>query len=176
MNLNDLINFYSPRNYQKTYVFLIISGGMKVNLFTSIYPILEVKFRENPYSEDTSLDLHFIATLFKKCYILQLGLCGTSWRQITSILSLVCFVLGSGVKSKISNKLKGLIFRGADCILWISLELIDHYDLFTEGNWDYHFRVLRGGKHAQICSKSLEEPVTSLVVMKIASNEKLENF
>ena len=50
MNLNKLINFYSPSpsNHQKTYGFLMISGGIKINQFALIRLSLEVKFADGP--------------------------------------------------------------------------------------------------------------------------------
>ena len=46
--LSELRNFYSPLNHQKPVGFLMISGGLEVNLFAKIRLILEVKFRDDP--------------------------------------------------------------------------------------------------------------------------------
>ena len=45
-----LINFYSPWNYQKFLNFLMISGGIEVNLLRFL--ILEVKFGDGPLSTE----------------------------------------------------------------------------------------------------------------------------
>ena len=45
--LSEFIKFYSPWNFQKTYGFLF-SGGIKVNWFTQICLIIEVKLGEDP--------------------------------------------------------------------------------------------------------------------------------
>ena len=44
-NINKLINFYSSRNYQKIYGFLMILGWIEVNQFAQIRLILEAKWR-----------------------------------------------------------------------------------------------------------------------------------
>ena len=46
--LSEFIKFYSRWNYQKTYGFLMILGGIKVNWFTQICLILEVKLGGDP--------------------------------------------------------------------------------------------------------------------------------
>ena len=45
--LSEFIKFYSPWNFQKTYGFLF-SGGIKVNWFTQICLIIEVKLGVDP--------------------------------------------------------------------------------------------------------------------------------
>ena len=42
------MNFYSPWNHQKTYGFLMISGGTEVNQFAQVFLILEAKFGDDP--------------------------------------------------------------------------------------------------------------------------------
>ena len=50
LSLSKIINFYPPWNHQKTVGFLMISGGIKNNLFASIRLILEKKFGDVPKS------------------------------------------------------------------------------------------------------------------------------
>ena len=42
--LSELNNFYFPKNHQQLYGFLLISGGIKVNQWAKIRPIIEVNF------------------------------------------------------------------------------------------------------------------------------------
>ena len=51
MNLSELIDFYPPWNHQKTYGFLMISGGIKVNWFAEIHLIVEATFGDEPLPE-----------------------------------------------------------------------------------------------------------------------------
>ena len=46
--LSEFIKFYSRWNYLKTYGFLMILGGIKVNWLTQICLILEVKLGDDP--------------------------------------------------------------------------------------------------------------------------------
>ena len=50
-NLSELIKFYYPRNYQKTIVCLMISGGIEINRFAEIYLILEAKLGDGPLAK-----------------------------------------------------------------------------------------------------------------------------
>ena len=47
-DISELINIYSPRNYQKTHGSLMISGGIEINQFPKIHFIFEGKFKDNP--------------------------------------------------------------------------------------------------------------------------------
>ena len=48
-NLSKLMNFYSPRNHQETYSFVMISRRSEVHLFPQILLRIEVKFATIPY-------------------------------------------------------------------------------------------------------------------------------
>ena len=46
--VSELTDFYYLWYYQKTYGFLMISGGIEVNKFAHIRSILEAKFEDHP--------------------------------------------------------------------------------------------------------------------------------
>ena len=47
-NLSELSNFHFSGNHQKTYGFLVISGGIEINYFARTHLILELKFGDDP--------------------------------------------------------------------------------------------------------------------------------